>query len=102
MPQKPAGRESRIHYDRSISTKRQFLTSVKRADIAGEQINSKGVTALVRNDVAASTGIYLDKGMQDGKPFTLRGALHMAESKWPMGMPCQPIDFDYALMVEDS
>jgi hypothetical protein len=26
----------------------------------------------------------------------------LAESKWPMGMHCQPIDFDYALMAEGS
>jgi hypothetical protein len=26
----------------------------------------------------------------------------LAESKWPMGMHCQPIDFDYALMAEES
>ena len=75
---------------------------MKRADIAGEQINSKGVTALVRKDVTASTGIYRGNGMSNGKPFTLRGALRMAESKWPMGKPGQPIDFDHALMVEDS
>ena len=33
-----------VDYDRSISTKQAFLANVKRADIAGEQINNEGVT----------------------------------------------------------
>ena len=38
---------------------------MKRADIAGEQINNEGVTVdLYGNDVAVSTGIYRDRGMQ--------------------------------------
>lgn len=33
-----------VDYDGSISTKQQFLASVKSGDIAGEQINNEGVT----------------------------------------------------------
>ena len=46
-----------VDYDGSISTKQQFLASVKRADIAGKQINNEGVTVhLYGNGVAVSTG----------------------------------------------
>jgi len=54
-----------VDYDRSISTKQEFLASVKRTDIAGEQINNEGVTGhLYGNDGAVSTGIYRGKGIQ--------------------------------------
>jgi ketosteroid isomerase-like protein len=63
-----------VDYDGSISTKQQFLASVKSADIAGEQINNEGVTVhLYGNSVAVSTGIYRDKGIEKGKPFSRRG-----------------------------
>src|SRR5215469_4208566 len=65
-----------VDYDRSISTKRQFRASVKRADIAGEQINNEGLTVhFYGNDVAARTGIYRDKGRQNGKRFSRRRRL---------------------------
>ena len=63
-----------VDYDGSISTKQQFLAHVKTADIAGEQINNEGVTVhLYGNSVAVSTGIYRDKGVENGKPFSRRG-----------------------------
>ena len=63
-----------VDYDGSISTKQQFLASVKNPDIAGEQINNEGVTVrLYNNNVAVSTGIYRDKGTEKGKPFLRRG-----------------------------
>jgi ketosteroid isomerase-like protein len=63
-----------VDYDGSISTKQQFLASVKSADITGEQINNEGVTVhLYNNNVAVSTGIYRDKGFEKGKPFHHRG-----------------------------
>lgn len=63
-----------VDYDGSMSTKQQFLAEVKSADITGEQINNEGVTVhLYGNNVAVSTGIYRDKGMEKGKPFSRRG-----------------------------
>jgi ketosteroid isomerase-like protein len=63
-----------VDYDGSISTKQKFLADVKSADITGEQINNEGVTVhLYGNNVAVSTGIYRDKGMDKGKPFSRRG-----------------------------
>jgi ketosteroid isomerase-like protein len=63
-----------VDYDGSISTKQQFLAQVKSPNITGEQINNEGVTVhLYGNNVAVSTGIYRDKGMEKGKPFSRRG-----------------------------
>lgn len=62
-----------VDYDGSISTKQQFLADVKSADITGEQINNEGVTVHMYNNVAVSTGIYRDKGIEKGKPFQRRG-----------------------------
>lgn len=63
-----------VDYDGSISTKQQLLADVKSADITGEQINNEGVTVhLHGNNVAVSTGIYRDKGMEKGKAFSRRG-----------------------------
>jgi ketosteroid isomerase-like protein len=63
-----------VDYDGSISTKQRFLADIKSADIIGEQINNEGVTVRVYgNNVAVSTGIYRDKGIDKGKPFSRRG-----------------------------
>lgn len=63
-----------VDYDGSISTKQQLLAEVKSADVTGEQINNEGVTVhLHGSNVAVSTGIYRDKGMEKGKPFSRRG-----------------------------
>jgi len=76
---------------------------VKRTDIAGAQINNEGVTGhLYGNDVAVSTGIYRDRGMQKRQALLPAFYERLAESKWSMGTHCQPIDFDHALIGEDS
>ncbi|HET8925147.1 MAG TPA: nuclear transport factor 2 family protein [Candidatus Acidoferrum sp.] len=63
-----------VDYDGSLSNKQQFLASIKSGDITGEQINNEGVTVrLYNNNVAVSTGIYRDKGIEKGKPFQRRG-----------------------------
>ncbi len=63
-----------VDYDGSLSNKQQFLASIKSGDITGEQINNEGVSVhLYNNNVAVSTGIYRDKGIEKGKPFQRRG-----------------------------
>ena len=63
-----------VDYDGSMSTKQQFLASVKNPDVGAEQINNEGVTVhLYGNNVAVSTGIYREKGIEKGKPFLRRG-----------------------------
>lgn len=63
-----------VDYDGSLITKQGFLADIKSSEITGEQINNEGVTVhLYSNNVAVSTGIYRDKGMEKGKPFSRRG-----------------------------
>jgi ketosteroid isomerase-like protein len=64
-----------VDYDGTLSSKQQFLASVKSGDVTGEQINNEGVTVRLYNNntVAVSTGIYRDKGLEKGKPFLRRG-----------------------------
>jgi ketosteroid isomerase-like protein len=63
-----------VDYDGSLRNKQQFLASIKSASVSSEQINNEGVTVrLYNNNVAVSTGIYRDKGVENGKPFQRRG-----------------------------
>jgi ketosteroid isomerase-like protein len=64
-----------VDYDGSLSNKEQFLASIKSGGITTEQINNEGVTVrLYNNDsIAVSTGIYRDRGVEKGKPFSRRG-----------------------------
>jgi uncharacterized protein (TIGR02246 family) len=63
-----------VDYDGSLINKQQFLASIKSASVSSEQINNEGVTVrLYNNNVAVSTGIYRDKGVENGKPFQRRG-----------------------------
>ncbi|HUC53838.1 MAG TPA: nuclear transport factor 2 family protein [Candidatus Cybelea sp.] len=64
-----------VDYDGSVSNKRQFLESVKNAEVSSEQIQNEGVSVRLysNNNVAVSTGIYRDKGVEKGKPFRRRG-----------------------------
>jgi ketosteroid isomerase-like protein len=63
-----------VDYDGSLSNKQEFLASIRSADITSEQINNEGVIVhLYNNNLAVSTGIYRDKGIEKGKPFQRRG-----------------------------
>ena len=65
-----------VDYDGSLNNKQQFLASIKSARVSSEQINNEGVTVRLynnNNNVAVSTGIYRDKGVENGKPFQRRG-----------------------------
>jgi len=62
-----------IDYDGSISTKQEFLASVKSEGLAPEQIVNERQTAHVFGDCAVVTGIYREKGVNKGKPYSRRG-----------------------------
>jgi ketosteroid isomerase-like protein len=64
-----------VDYDGTLYTKQTFLASVKSSDITSEQILNEGVTVRLynNNSIAVSTGIYRDKGLENGKPFVHRG-----------------------------
>jgi ketosteroid isomerase-like protein len=60
-------------YDGSISDKQEFLANVKRAGLLPEQITNEQQTAHVFGDCAVVTGIYREKGVNKGKPYSRRG-----------------------------
>src|SRR5258708_6670182 len=88
-----------VDYDGSLSNKQQLLESVKSAEVTSEQINNEGVKVQMYNDnVAVSTGIYRDKGVEKGKPFQRRvrfpnvwlkqnGALQWIPTQSPLTAP---------------
>jgi ketosteroid isomerase-like protein len=62
-----------VDYDGSVSTKGEFLASVKSEGLSPEQITNEQQTAHVFGDCAVVTGIYREKGMNKGKPYNRRG-----------------------------
>lgn len=62
-----------VDYDGSISTKQEFLANVKSEGLSPEQITNEQQTAHVFGDCAVVTGIYREKGVNKGKPYSRRG-----------------------------
>jgi ketosteroid isomerase-like protein len=62
-----------IDYDGSLSSKREFLASVQSKGVSPEQIINEQQTAHVFGDCAVVTGIYREKGTNNGKPYNRRG-----------------------------
>jgi ketosteroid isomerase-like protein len=60
-------------YDGSISNKQEFLASIKRDGLVPEQITNEEQTAHVFGACAVVTGIYREKGVNKGKPYSRRG-----------------------------
>src|SRR5216683_3712623 len=78
-----------VDYDGSLSNKQQLLESIKSAEVTSEQINNEGVRVQLYNDnVAVSTGIYRDKGVDRGKPFQRRGRFTNVWIKQKGGWQC--------------
>lgn len=62
-----------IDYDGSIMDKAQFIASVKAPALHPEQIVNESMTAHVYDDSAVVTGVYREKGVNNGKPYLRRG-----------------------------
>ena len=62
-----------IDYDGSLMNKAEFLASVKSEGLSPAQIVNETQTAKVFGDCAIVTGIYREKGTNNGKPYTRRG-----------------------------
>lgn len=62
-----------IDYDGSFMTKEQFLVSIKSDSLQPDQITNETMTAHVYAGAAVVTGIYLEKGVSKGKPYSRRG-----------------------------
>ncbi len=78
-----------VDYDGTLSNKQQLLESIKSAAVTSEQINNEGVKVQLYNDnVAVSTGIYRDKGVEKGKLFQRRGRFTNVGIKQKGGWQC--------------
>jgi len=62
-----------IDYDGSLMNKAQFIASVQVPSLHPEQIVNESMTAQVYGDSAVVTGVYRDKGTNNGKPYLRLG-----------------------------
>jgi len=62
-----------IDYDGSIMTKGQFLASVQRPSLHPEQIVNESASVHMYGTTAVVTGVYRDKGRENGKAYLRRG-----------------------------
>jgi ketosteroid isomerase-like protein len=62
-----------IDYDGSLMDKAKFIASVKAPSLHPEQIVNESMTAYMYGDSAVVTGIYREKGLRNGKPYSRRG-----------------------------
>ena len=62
-----------IDYDGSRMTKDEFIASVKAPALHPEQIVNESMTAYVYGDSAVVTGVYKEKGVENGKAYQRRG-----------------------------
>jgi hypothetical protein len=64
---------SYVDYDGTLMNKKEFLASILSNTVQGEQINNDGMTVHIYGSAAVVNGIYRDRGMENGKPFSRRG-----------------------------
>jgi hypothetical protein len=62
-----------VDYDGTLMNKKEFLVSILSDNVQGEQINNDGMTVHVYGNAAVVNGIYRDRGIENGKPFSRRG-----------------------------
>jgi ketosteroid isomerase-like protein len=60
-------------FDGSFSDKAQFLKTVKTSAPTSDQITNQEVAVALYGNTAVVTGIFKEKGIENGKPFTRRG-----------------------------
>jgi ketosteroid isomerase-like protein len=62
-----------VDYDGTLMDKGKFIASVKAPSLHPEQIVNESMTAYVYGNSAVVTGIYREKGVRNGKPYSRRG-----------------------------
>jgi len=62
-----------IDYDGTLMDKAKFMASVNAPSLHPEQIVNESMTAYMYGDSAVVTGIYREKGVRNGKPYSRRG-----------------------------
>jgi len=60
-------------YDGTFLDRKGFLDSTLHNEIQQEQINNDGMAVHIYGTAAVVTGLYRDKGLDKGKPFSRRG-----------------------------
>jgi hypothetical protein len=60
-------------FDGSFSDKSEFLKNVKSSPASSDQITDQDIRVRLYGDSAIVTGVYKQKGVENGKPFTRRG-----------------------------
>jgi ketosteroid isomerase-like protein len=60
-------------YDGSLQNKAEYLAAAKSESLHPEQITNEEVTSHIYGDAAVVTGIYREKGISKGKPYSRRG-----------------------------
>jgi len=62
-----------VDYDGTMMDKAKFMASVKAPSLHPEQIVNESMTAYMYGDSAVVSGIYREKGVRNGKPYSRRG-----------------------------
>jgi ketosteroid isomerase-like protein len=62
-----------VDYDGTLMNKKEYLASTANHDVQQEQINNEGMTVHIYGNAAVVNGIYRDKGLEKGKPFSRHG-----------------------------
>jgi hypothetical protein len=62
-----------VDYDGTLRTKAEFLARVKMSTTHPEQEVTESMTTRVFGSTAVATGIYVAKGVENGKPYLRRG-----------------------------
>jgi ketosteroid isomerase-like protein len=60
-------------FDGSFSDKAQFLKGIKGSAAASDQITTQELSVGLYGDTAVVTGVFKEKGIENGKAFTKRG-----------------------------
>ena len=60
-------------FDGSFSDKAEFLKTVKTSAPTSDQITNQNVAVALYGNTAVVTGIFKEKGIENGKPFARRG-----------------------------
>jgi len=60
-------------FDGSFSDKSHFLKGIKTSSIDSDQITNQDVAVVLYGDSAVVTGIFKEKGIENGKAFTRHG-----------------------------
>jgi hypothetical protein len=62
-----------VDYDGTLQTKPEFLAKVKAPNLHPQQEVTESMTVKVFAGAAVVTGVYVAKGVENGKPYTRRG-----------------------------